>query len=369
MPVIPPLCQHLFDRLRHLASDGCVLVANAGEAMTAMWSRDARGYPSLIVSHWGETYRINCPFCRDTRRRLWIPYQFGQVLNSGRIANSYGVCFNEDCLRDPEHREWLSEQLLGVTNAAAMRDKYAAPQIDRDRGAITAFRLTPTDWPGPCQRITELPGDHPAVQYFAGQRRFDGPTCFEYELRYCHDVVDYAHHRPAIGQVLVPIRYCGVMYGWQGRTPSNVRRDKYYTCPGMPKRFLLYNYDYARHCDFVVVVEGWTDVLRLAQARGLNRPGLDKNRNAGVALLGKRMSEHQRNLLTSTWYEKPIIICLDPDAWEQSEMAIRMIANGRNPLVRIVLPEGWDPADYDPEPIWDIILSQSRDAGVSLPIQ
>ncbi len=58
----------------------------------------------------------------------------------------------------------------------------------------------------------------------------------------------------------------GIRVGWQARYVGEPRyRDmpKYYTCPGMPKSQLLYNFDSTMTKPFVVLVEGITDVWRI----------------------------------------------------------------------------------------------------------
>ena len=124
--------------------------------------------------------------------------------------------------------------------------------------------------------------------------------------------------------------------------------------PGSRKSTLLYNFDNAKGSPFVVVFEGITDVWRLG--------------SPGVALLGKSLSYQQRTLLQQTWCNnEPIIVVLDPDAQEESEGILHEMQNtGHNPVVRVQLPVGMDPADYDRSALWNIIYSQAAKIGVHL---
>src|SRR5262249_13134083 len=78
MPLHPDLYRRLEQRF------GKVIIVNEGEEMdstvyTDPSVLDRRGRPvrRLDVEHRGETYRISCPMCSDTRQRLYINYMFG----------------------------------------------------------------------------------------------------------------------------------------------------------------------------------------------------------------------------------------------------------------------------------------------------
>ena len=160
----------------------------------------------------------------------------------------------------------------------------------------------------------------------------------------------------AAGRVVAPIMMNGVRVGWQARLVGEPRYNtipKYYTCPGMPKSQVLYNFDTARGEPYVIVVEGITDVWRIG--------------DQAVALLGKTLSRQQSRLLTDTWPGKPIIVMLDGEARQETDAIVaELVASGRNPVVPIRLDPGWDPADYDRDALRNMIKSQARQVGVEL---
>jgi len=124
--------------------------------------------------------------------------------------------------------------------------------------------------------------------------------------------------------------------------------------PGMRKRNMLYNFDNARDKPFVVVVEGPTDVHAIG--------------DTSVAVLGKHMSRFQISRLVDTWDQKPIILIFDPDAKEEMRSSLNDLVNmGRNPVVEVDLPDGFDPGDYDKQTLFNIIHARAREVGIELP--
>ncbi len=73
-----PLNPDLFEALA--ASFGTVLIANEGERARVDY-RPSWGSPKgqvrlkAVRTVSGEYYRVDCPFCTDTRKRLWINHQ------------------------------------------------------------------------------------------------------------------------------------------------------------------------------------------------------------------------------------------------------------------------------------------------------
>lgn len=350
------LCPELFHRLsRRIPGGGRVGVANSGEAATGYagyaFGRNDRRF---VVTSWGETYRVNCPFCSDTRGRLWVPHMYGQPdpADTRRSGDFYGICFNDECLTSRDNRRALWEMVYGLRNRNA---RFDPPQLDLDGAIRLDGRLIERPLPGVCEPLVQLADTHPALFYLLHTRRFSLQHAAHYQLHYCHS----GGETPlAAGRIIAPIVMHGRQVGWQGRTPGephNKTTPKYYGCPGMPKRQMLYNYDRALGKPFVVVFEGWTDVLRLG--------------DCSLALLGKTLTTQHRYLLEAGWPNRePIVFCLDPDAYEESQLAIHeLAARGTNPVVSIRLPDGWDPADFDRDPLWTIIRTQAAERGVRLP--
>jgi len=347
------LCPALYQRLYAVASDNQVLVANEGEHMMGMLGLDHQGRKRWVVASWGESYRINCRFCNDTRHRLWINYRFGQPDPvTGQLGTFFGICFNEDCLRDPENRAQLVDEIYDVHN----RKDVTLFAVNVQGNVVRVERLGERRLPGPCRRLTDMSADEPAIQYLTGERRFGFETAEQFDLQYCTSSTDYP---AAVGRIIAPIYHRGKQVGWQGRyvgDPPSKRTPKYYTCPSFPKKLTLYNLDRARGKPFVAIFEGITDVWRLP--------------NYSVAMLGKTLSMEQMVLLQGAFpNNEPIIICVDGDAYDNCAMKIReMINRGTNPIICARLPDGYDPADFDTNVLLATLLGQAADAGVHIHI-
>jgi len=352
----PPgiLCAGLYHKLQSTFPGG-VLVANLGEAQSGYLGMSTRSGESdrWQVAWWGETYRINCPMCNDTRHRLWINHRYGQPdpANPNRRGNFYGICFNEGCLADPENREWFYDELFRLRN----RNEQPADLTVRP-GTLTNVQLTDREPPGHVELLTRT-GNLPGLGYMVSDRRFNHATLDTYQVQLCLTVTD-EKHRLAAGRILFPIYMHGKYVGWQTRyvgEPPSKRIPKYYTCPGMPTRQILYNYDRAKHSPFLVIFEGITDVMRFG--------------DCSVGVLGKRIKHEQVVLIASTWTNnEPIIICLDPDAWEDSALAVYQLEQlVSNPVVPIHMPAEYDPADMDRAPLHNYIRSQVASKGITLP--
>jgi hypothetical protein len=345
------LCPELYVRLAQRYHGG-VKVANQGMAMCGRLLRESDGQQYWSVTSWGETYRINCPFCNDTRHRLWLPHRFGQPdpANPQRLGMFYGICFNEDCLRDYDNRRRLYDSVFGVHNRNTLREP---PRIAA--GEIQDTRLSEVEWPGHVVPLWQLEDTHVAWQYLAGARHFDRNVAQTYQLHLCLQADE--RYRPAAQRIIAPVIQFGMRVGWQGRyigdTPSKAV-PKYYTRPGMPVRNILYNHDRSVDYPFVVVFEGITDVWRFG--------------DPSVAIFGKTLNHGQRLLLQQSWAGKPIVLCLDPEAREESAGILWELARSdTNPIVDVSLEPGRDPAQYETDVLWNIIYTQARAIGVRLP--
>lgn len=332
---------------------GGVRIANQGESCVMTSRPKAGGVVYTAITHSGEYYRINCPYCRDTRYRLWVNHMFGQLDGNGREMRFLANCYNEDCLSKEQHRRHFTDLVLGFQNYGSRRQ---AP-----------FAIQPGEWVDPTQMgVAEMPGqiipmfqlaqaapDHAAVDYLCRQRRYTQQMLAKYELGYC----TYAPKYPAAtNRIIIPIRMNGVLVGWQARYIGSTdwrTTPKYYGLPGMRKRMMLYNYDTAKNCPFVVVVEGATD------AHVVGDPC--------VAILGKSLSTYQATTLLSTWPGKPIILIFDPEARDEMAKTTEELRDNGAVVVEIILPGENDCGDYDRRELWNIIYSQTAAMGVRLP--
>jgi DNA primase len=190
---------------------------------------------------------------------------------------------------------------------------------------------------------------------FLIERGFSRQTISTYDLRFC--VNPDSEYSGVTNRIVAPIVMNCTLVGWQARfvgDPPGPHCPKYYTCPRMRTGEVLYNYDTAKHKEFVILCEGITDVWRIG--------------GYGVALLGKSMSMQQRQLIRSTWSGKPVVVLLDADACEEAQRlgsSLRSIHNA--PVVVVALPPGSDPADLPRFRVSQIIREQAAEIGVRLP--
>lgn len=346
-----PLNPTLFALLQ--ARHGSVLIANAGErAVGVRTSRSAvTGRARTDAARWGEYYRINCPYCHDTRHRLWVSYLLGADLGEARPAGWLAICYNDECLRQPGRRQDFLDELLQQSPAA--RRKLQAPAQLADADEIEL--LKETTLPGQVVPLPALPAEHPARRYLSER----GFNCDElsrvYGVGYC--TAAPALYPVAQDRIIIPIRLGGVLVGWQARfvgEPPSKRIAKYYGMPGMPKRLLLYNYDLAQSQRLMVVVEGVTDVWRIG------RPA--------VATLGKTLPLRQRQLLAdwAAMHGDACVLVLCPDADDPKALAAaphlaqELRLSLRCPVVELTLPTGYDPGQLDRGFFWSHLRATLR---------
>jgi len=346
------LCAGLYNKLNTTLAGG-VTVAAQGERFYSHSVQAAAGYSTRVDSG-GEYYRVNCPFCHDSRKRLWVSHMYGQPDVNGKPMRFLATCYNEDCLSDVENWRKFDELIHGFSNVG-QRGVSPFHVQDPEWGEPTV--LAPVEMPGNVIAISALAAtmpDHPAVQYMVHARRYALSTLDHYEVSYCLEAKQ--KYRPAAGRVIFPIKMRGELVGWQARHVGETDWHgipKYYGMPGMKKRLMLYNYDNAVNKPFVVLTEGVTDCHVLG--------------DTSVALLGKSLTTFQEELVINTWAGKPVVLLLDPE----EHVAISRITNtllaNRVPVVVVTLPDGYDCGDYDRAGIWNIIYNYAQQAGIYLP--
>jgi hypothetical protein len=334
---------------------GKVIIANEDEPMsyTVITDPSDPAKKRVRVISGGEYYRVDCPYCNDTRARLWINYRWntseystdhGQTLFFGRYL---AICYNEHC-----DLERLEDELKQYITRNQQLSRRVASSEALLGSAVRSFH--PVELPGDCYPITLLSPEHPAVAYLSS-RDFNIKFLFNmYGVYYCaSSYPEYFQANPY--KVTVPnelarqhafaverrivfeIYKGGSRVGWQARYigyPPRKSIPKYLTMPGFPRSQWLFGYDAAVAYPYVVVVEGVLDAIRVGPP--------------AVALLGSSISVAQKRLLHSVWRSENIIIALDPDV--QSDFS---------DYKRVNFPEGQDPGSLSFSENWDLIESQS----------
>jgi len=341
----------LFSRLQ--GRFGRVKVTNSGAPNEERIEFDSLTDRSrLKVSSFGETYHVNCAFCRDTRQRMSVNHTYGTTGpgQGGEVRTFLWRCYNEECQQNFENRKQLADWLVWSNG----RDQ----QMTVSEGiAVPARALSASNLPGRCVHARHLGSDHPMVTYFRQRRQ--GPvlhsTLVQYDIHYCMD----APIRSVVGRAVIPFYFNNTLVGWQARYLGDLDWkasgiQKYYNLPGFSKTLMLYEYDRAVSQPgrpYVVVVEGVTS----AWAVGPH----------AVALFGKTMSAKQQNLLLTDWAGKPIFVYLDGSAEAESRKVVESLRASHNgPVINVRLPASMDPGNLDPMANMGQIRSAARMEGV-----
>jgi hypothetical protein len=365
-----PLCPGLYDLLHR--AFGEIVIANEGEEVVIAgqhWNAtDGRTEWDIIQP--GEYYRVNCPYCGDGRKRLWFHYCYGSLDGNGRIINWLVNCYNDGCLsghdrRAIENRQDLEIRLFNAEMSAGERDQLLTtrPGNRGDNGPLTEVMM-----PGKVITLDKLSSSHEAVQYIE-DRGYDAARLGrKYGLCYCRRAFEFSQVQ---GRLIIPITMDGLLVGWQGRYIGELNWSacgvrKYYNLPGMKKRKMLYNWDRASQGRILVVVEGVTGVWTVG--------------DAATALLGKSITAHQMDKLARLPHvdgpPRCLVLMLDPDADQdyrerrRLDLAWSSLTNNYlktgGAAVRVHLPAGKDPGNFDHATIWDLIYAAGDGMGVDV---
>jgi hypothetical protein len=321
-----------------------VLIAHEGEEMSSHIEKDEGRY-KLVVDNPGEYYRINCPFCSDTRGRLWINHRWGYYDQQTNSRNLWlAVCYNERCLEYAANRKKLFDLVFeDVQNGRIPGDHV-------NRGERLSGRVYEVKPAGLTYQLHQIDIDHPANLYLR-QRGYDTVWLGrDLEVGYC--LVCDPDYPMANDRIIIPIINNGVLVGWQARYIGDAPKGtpKYFTMPGMRKKEILYNLDVARKYPFVVLTEGATKVWRIGPE--------------AVAQFGDTLSSYQAKLLATFW--KTVVIYLDGNAWSRAIEAYDDLRGVPNRIL-VQLPEDKEPGDFDTEYNRRLIYNTAKAKGIELP--
>jgi DNA primase len=205
--------------------------------------------------------------------------------------------------------------------------------------------------PGTIIPLHNLEYDHHANVYLR-QRGYDTQELGKYlDVGWC--VEAKPQFKTAENRIIIPAYMHEELRGWQARYVGDrnwkiCKTPKYYTMPHMQKGEILYNFDYARNNDFIILTEGPSDVWAVGPE--------------AIALWGKSASAKQIESINQHWDK--IVILLDGDAWEEIDGLMEIFKHKE--VVPIYLEPGDDPGSFDRSYIWDIIESATRQKGMVL---
>lgn len=211
-------------------------------------------------------------------------------------------------------------------------------RIARTEFGAQARRAPPApgfDMPGTLVPLSQLDEDHQAIQYLI-DRGFD-PAMLEanYGICYCAEGKKYAGGLfDTSNTIMIPVYQDGKAVAWQARLlydPAKlddktcaalgfiqdpdgdyVKPPKYFTMPGFDKGKMLWNFDWARKGNLVVVCEGVFDAIAVGRC--------------AVAAFGKGVTEDQANALRYYW--DLVVLLLDPgDADKEMAKLAGMLKN------------------------------------------
>jgi len=333
---------------------GHVKVANPGYPLTGVYGpRETRKGLRLIITEYGETYCANCPFCTDTRQRMYVNHRFGVLdRKTGRRHLELVTCFNENCFsHDYECRKKLHATLYP-------EGRYADEMPGLPVKPVASPTATRKAGPPPKSvRLDRLAPDHPA-RLFVERRGLDPDVlAAEFGVGYTagDDTTSPALYKPCL---VIPVWSPGVLInsatgvadddlvGWQARLlEPRAGESKYMTATGMQTGRVLYNLPQASKAEGpLVVVEGVSDVW----AVGTN----------AVALFGKTIQPLKACKIAEHARGRPVVVWLDADAYAAANGVAEKITRARrsvgdlSPVVIARCPDGrGDPGECSREEV------------------
>ncbi len=147
---------------RALQQFGEVRLTDPGVAMTALYVPTTDGRAQLKVSNPGEYLRVNCPYCGDTKFRLWVNHRWGVYDQRTGTCNRWlAICYNEGCLANDDNREDFIELTTWYHREARAR------RVQIKEGASNR-RVSPLHCPRILFLLATCRRDTPRAATFAG---------------------------------------------------------------------------------------------------------------------------------------------------------------------------------------------------------
>lgn len=308
--------------------------------------------------HGGEQYAVCCPFCGDSRFRLYFSYLWAEYLQVGgslyRCSDSLVRCFNEECQRVPEQKNYIRNKLGELLQHA---DRLPSVQVTAAEPEDTKQLSNQVPLPGNLRSITDQLVPEYVRRYWVGFRGYSPDVLDKYGVRFTYLDYPVRAGAPMCQQMvtIIPVYQGGDYWFYQIRLiPINgdpelgyerdqlgVELPKYIIPHGSRKNWALYNIDNAQSSKTVYLVEGVSDVWRIG--------------DAAVARFGKTLSRAQIVLLKEKLFNKRLVIVPDMDDPQAYEEALRqqvMLQNSRvfSDVLISALDSGQDPGDLRGNP-------------------
>jgi len=296
----------------------------------------------------GEQYRVDCPFCGDTKAHLYISHMWGSKTQvSGRTyeaGTGLARCWRRNCLSVPKNREWFRTRLLRALGSVTEVIMTGVEQDITESADMAAVAL-----PVGCVPVESADANKRVIEWLL-QRNFSVELLARYRVYV--GAVQFSRGSEPLDCAVFPLLRNDRCIGWQARAIDYTKEcsyPKYYNNTGFRKSWLLYNMDSATEGPFVVVFEGVTDVLRLD--------------GPGVAIFGKTASRYQERLLAMVGHGRPLVLVPDqddPDSEKEfTKLRDRLRAERMfSQVVLVKLPDGKDAGAMSKEELWQCILGQ-----------
>ena len=270
----------------------------------------------------GEYYRVCCPFCGDTRKRLWFHYLWGtKDEKTNQELLHLATCYNEECIDCRDRQIQLTELVFAYAREVPMATTAITSQSDSASFEQRRFQL-------PSKRVYINNERCPAhARNYLEDRGFDlAELRRHWHVAYCAKSLNSSPK--VIDRLVIPVyqpkrqlataKRKVYLAGWQARCVGDEGGGaKYLNAARMRKSALLYGLTRAlQTMGPIVVCEGVTDVWRL----GTN----------AVSLFGKNMSVKQLNLLLWHFKGRPLVVFLDNDATDAAQNARKQIWRRRS---------------------------------------
>lgn len=361
-----------------------VIVRNEGEQFRYHLEHTPTGKKRVAVDNYGETYCVCCPYCGDTRNRLYINHMWNENVEGVPYRMKYLVhCFNEECEKNEDFHEVLTSKL----NPLSIR-------TNRKRGVLKVGPTPVTEEdlsvvvvpPGEITPLANLDSSHPAITFLESRGHNVKKLSTYFKVGYC----EHSKYSMASNRIIVPFYYQDELQGWQARYIGDVSGlfmcgsdlcqhlfyctgenkplacpacnhsdhkpryvPKWYTSPGIKTNNIFYNYHTASNFSqkYTVLVEGPLDVINLGNPTGKDLPG------PGMAVLGKSLSLYQIESLLLPWRQpgRYVVVMFDGEAIDNTMGTARRLRDAGYNAVPVTLVDGEDPGSANHDKMWSLI--------------
>jgi hypothetical protein len=320
-------------------------------------------------SNKGEEYRLSCPFCGDTKKRLYVNHMFGTKAARKLPVNTLINCFNDQCFKGNSLRRQAFMSRLRLGSSSNIQSTIDIKLVDVPEENIIR---KPADLPTLELEDAEIvtlsslyarDRNHKALKYIR-YRFLDFKVLEEkFKVRYINSCWDNPGYQ---GRLYCPILHDGRAVGWQARLVRKPRYEdelRWMTGIGTKAGMCLYNWDNAKSKRIKIIVEGPSDVWNI----GDNAVGCFK----------KSISRGQRDLLVTTHQDSNVyVVMLDPERPKNEvdkeskhhiDMAVEMLQRVRQLQGRVIpvwLPLGQDPGSIDRRYAYSLIKKELKGAGL-----